>query len=255
MIHTYQLDGMHCGSCVGRVQDALERIEGVKKAIVSLEPQEAVVNMSRHIDTAVLNRAVASAGAYSLIDAVRVIDTMNGHSASAMPTSIDNQFVAEASATTYKPLLIILAYLLGITALVEIRAGGFDWMHAMPTFMAGFFLTFSFFKLLDLNGFSSSYRMYDIVAKRIPAYGLLYPFIELALGLAYALGWNPVVTNMVTVVVMGVSLAGVLESVLNKRKIRCACLGSVFNLPMTTVTIVEDGLMLGMAVLMLVWML
>lgn len=255
MIHTYSLDGMHCGSCVGRVQQALESVAGVKKAVVSLQPQEAIVSMTSSIDTDVLNRAVAQAGAYSLSDAVRVIDTMNGHTAPVNQRAVDSPAVGDVSVTTYKPLLIIAAFLIGITAVVEVRAGGFDWMRAMQTFMAGFFLTFSFFKLLDVKGFSASYRMYDVIARRIPAYGLVYPFIELALGLAYLTGWNPVVTNAVTLAVMGVSLVGVLESVLNKRKIRCACLGSVFNLPMTTVTIVEDGLMLGMSALMLIWLL
>jgi hypothetical protein len=46
---------------------------------------------------------------------------------------------------------------------------------------------------------------------------------------------------------MGVSIIGVLQSVLNKRAIRCACLGAIFNLPMSTVTIVEDGLMIAMS--------
>lgn len=58
--------------------------------------------------------------------------------------------------------------------------------------------------------------------------------------------------NAVTAVVMGVSLLGVLKAVLSKQAIRCACLGTVFNLPMSTVTIVEDGLMLAMALLALV---
>ncbi len=267
MIHTYKLDGMHCGSCVARVQNALEQVEGVKKAIVSLNPPEAVVNMNGHIDTGVLNKAVQSAGAYSLSDEVEVIDTMgqrsqavmHGHTRTMAPPA---QFAdvpdaaiatgtAEPSVTTYKPLLIILAYILGVTALVEIRGGAFDWMRAMNTFMAGFFLTFSFFKLLDIPGFASSYRMYDIVAKRIPVYGRVYPFIELALGIAYLTAWNPVVTNLTTLGVMGISLVGVVQSVLTKTKIRCACLGSVFNLPMTTVTIVEDGLMIAMAGAML----
>jgi len=44
-----------------------------------------------------------------------------------------------------------------------------------------------------------------------------------------------------------VSSVGVIQSVLNKRKIRCACLGAVFNLPMSTITILEDLLMAGMA--------
>ena len=263
MIHTYKINGMHCGSCVGRVQEALQGIEGVRKVAVSLQPQEAVVSMNQHIDTAVLDRAVKKAGAYSLTDEVQVIDTMGGQTGQR-PHKIDVMTapapqtvagvaddLAEPSVTTYKPLLLILAFILGVTVLVEVRMGTFSGMRAMSTFMAGFFLLFSFFKLLDIRGFSSSYRMYDIVAKAIPGYGFVYPFVELALGAAYLTGFNPLVTNWVTLAVMSVSLIGVVQSVVNKRKIRCACLGSVFNLPMTTVTIVEDSLMIGMAALML----
>jgi hypothetical protein len=50
---------------------------------------------------------------------------------------------------------------------------------------------------------------------------------------------------------MSVSIIGVLESVLNKKKIQCACLGAVFNLPMSTVTIIEDALMITMSATML----
>ncbi|MEZ0539589.1 heavy-metal-associated domain-containing protein [Fibrella arboris] len=257
MIHTYKLNGMHCVSCVERVQEALQDVEGVKKAAVSLTPPEAIVSMAHPIDTAVLDTAVRQAGAYSLTDEVQVINTMG---TSHQPQKIDvmtasvaatAESLAEPSVTTYKPLLIILAFILGVTALIELRLGTFDGMRAMGTFMAGFFLIFSFFKLLDVKGFASSYRMYDIVAKAIPGYGYVYPFLELALGAAYLTGFNPVLTNWVTLVVMSVSLVGVVQSVLDKRKIRCACLGSVFNLPMTTVTIIEDSLMIGMAALML----
>ena len=50
---------------------------------------------------------------------------------------------------------------------------------------------------------------------------------------------------------MTISLVGVLKSVLNKQKIQCACLGAVFNLPMSTVTIIEDALMILMSVAMI----
>ena len=93
--------------------------------------------------------------------------------------------------------------------------------------------------------------MYDIVAKKWSGWGYVYAFTELALGLAFLTGFNPMLTNIVTFIVMTVSIAGVLQSVLNKRKIKCACLGAVFNLPMSTVTIIEDGLMILMSVLML----
>jgi hypothetical protein len=134
-----------------------------------------------------------------------------------------------------------------------VRAGGFVWGRAMGNFMGAFFLAFSFFKLLDLRGFADAYRGYDVVARRLPAYGYVYPFIELLLGAAYVTGFQPFATNLVTLVVMAVSSVGVIRSLLDKRAIRCACLGTVFNLPMSTVTLVEDGLMVAMAAAALVF--
>jgi cation transport ATPase len=153
---------------------------------------------------------------------------------------------------SYFPLLLILAYLLGIVALVEWSLGGWNTTRAMMHFMAGFFLVFSFFKLLNLSAFADSYAMYDIVARRSRAYALAYPFIELALGIAYLVHAAPFVTNLVTLIVMGVSAVGVIRSLVSGRQIRCACLGAVFNLPMSFVTLVEDGLMIAMAAGMLV---
>ncbi len=117
--------------------------------------------------------------------------------------------------------------------------------------MAGFFLAFSFFKMLDLQGFADSYRMYDIVAKKIPVWAYVYPFVELGLGFAFLVNMSPFITNLITLVVMLVSIIGVIQSVLNKRAIKCACLGAVFNLPMSTVTILEDGWMILMSAIML----
>jgi hypothetical protein len=102
--------------------------------------------------------------------------------------------------------------------------------------------------VLDLKGFAESYFSYDIIAKRWMGYGYVYAFIELALGIAFITGFNPLLTNAVTFIVMSVSIIGVLQSVLNKRKIKCACLGAVFNLPMSTVTIIEDLLMIVMSI-------
>lgn len=57
-----------------------------------------------------------------------------------------------------------------------------------------------------------------------------------------------------TIIVMGFNSIGVIQSVVNKKKIRCACLGAVFNLPMSTVTIMEDLLMVVMSGMMLAGM-
>ena len=128
----------------------------------------------------------------------------------------------------------------------------FSGMLWMRHFMAGFFIVFAFFKLLNLRGFADSYAMYDIVAARWRGWGFVYPFVELGLGILYLINVAPFWTNVATIVVLGVSSIGVIQSNLNKRKIKCACLGDVFNLPMSTVTIIEDVGMVAMAALMLV---
>ena len=69
-----------------------------------------------------------------------------------------------------------------------------------------------------------------------------------ALGLiAYLISFQPLLTNTLTFIAMSISIIGVLQSVLNKKKIQCACLGVVFDLPISTVTIIEDALMIGMS--------
>jgi hypothetical protein len=105
--------------------------------------------------------------------------------------------------------------------------------------------------MLNLKGFKDSYLMYDIIARRFPAWGYVYAFTELTLGIAFLINFNPIITNSVTFVLMTVSIIGVLKIILNKKTIKCACLGDVFNLPMSTVTIIEDGLMILMSLGML----
>lgn len=157
----------------------------------------------------------------------------------------------QALPITYYPLALLVTFLVGVVCLVELAASSFVWERVMRNFMGGFFVVFSFFKLLDLRGFADSYRMYDVVARRFRGYAFIYPLIELLLGAAYLTGFQSAATNFATIVVMSVSSVGVIQSLLAKRKIRCACLGTVFNLPMSTVTLVEDALMIVMATLML----
>lgn len=236
MKHTYTVTGMTCSGCVAGVKGKLLMHPDVLSAEVTL-PDQAVIEMSRHIATADLQQAIGNSK-YTITESPQVHDThMSGKTA--------NWFA------TYKPLLLIFAFITGIAAIVSYHHETIHAMQFMNVFMAGFFLVFSFFKFLDLKGFANSYAMYDIIAKRIPAYGFVYPFLELGLGIAYLIHFNPTVTNWATLIIMGVSSIGVIESALNKKKIQCACLGAVFNLPMSTVTIIEDMLMVAMAAGML----
>ena len=81
----------------------------------------------------------------------------------------------------------------------------------------------------------------------------MYPFIELGLGVAYLLRWELTIINWITLVLMLIGSIGVLQALLKKNAIRCACLGTALNLPMTTVTLVEDLGMAAMAAAMLLW--
>jgi copper chaperone CopZ len=233
MTHSYKVTGMTCGSCEAKVKTSLLSLPHVTEVEVSKEKQTATISMDKHIPIAVFKNALDKK--YTI--------TAEQHNERAEQ--------AKTWISTYKPILLIFVYITAISIIAAIHQNTFHWMQAMNSFMAGFFLTFSFFKMLDLKGFAESYSMYDIVAKKIKAWGFIYPFIELALGVAYATNLLPLVTNLVTLLVMSISIVGVLQSVLNKRKIQCACLGAVFNLPMSTITIIEDGLMIVMSIIML----
>jgi hypothetical protein len=172
--------------------------------------------------------------------------------AKAIPAPFPEASAPQASwLLTYRPLLILIGFILLGSVLVQMQSGHIHAMETMRYFMAGFFLSFAFFKLLDIPAFADAYAGYDLLAAKWHGWGYVYPFVELALGMAYLANWQPVFTNWITLVVMGFSAMGVIQAVLNKRRIQCACLGAVFKLPMSTVTIVEDLGMVLMAVGML----
>ncbi len=235
MTHTYQVTGMTCTSCEAKVKSTLLMVENVTAVEVSKDENLATIIMNKHI---------------ALSDLQKVLPEKYKISA------LNHNEITEQTKSwfeTYKPILLIFAYIVSVTLLIQFGNHHFDAMQWMQHFMAGFFLVFSFFKLLNLKGFAESYVMYDVLAKRLPIWAYIYAFVELGFSIAYLVNFNPLVTNSITFVVMSISIIGVLQSVLNKKKIQCACLGAVFNLPMSTVTIIEDALMIAMSGAMLIY--
>ncbi len=237
MTHTYKVSGITCAGCQAKIKHLFSSVEGVESVDVDLATGSTEVQMSKHIDNEVFIEVLKPFPKYQIVD--EVIDVPK-------PKIATKSWLA-----TYKPILLIFGYISTISLIVSNLSGTFDLMLAMQVFMAGFFLVFSFFKMLNLVAFAESYAMYDVIARKFSAWGYIYAFTELGLGLAFLLNFQPVITNWLTLIVMSVSIIGVLQSVLNKRKIQCACLGAVFNLPMSTVTIIEDALMIGMSAAML----
>lgn len=120
----------------------------------------------------------------------------------------------------------------------------------MRSFMGVFFVVFAIFKLLDLRGFVMSYIGYDIIARKIMRYAYVYPFIELALGLGYL--FDVSYLDWITLPLVAIGAIGVGRELLRGAHIKCACLGTYIQLPLTTVSLVEDLLMGGMALWFLI---
>lgn len=236
MIHTYQLTGMTCNACEAKVKSSLLTLPDVTSVVVSKDDSTVTISMDKHIPLSDLQMAIGGPGGKYHISPLK-------HSETAEQ--------AKSWLNTYKPILLLFGLITTVSLVAAFHHNQFHFMDWMNYFMAGFFLSFSFFKLINLAGFADSYAMYDIVAKRFKAWGYIYAFIELALGIAYLTHFSPIITNSITFTIMTVSIIGVLQTVLNKKKIQCACLGAVFNLPMSTVTIIEDLLMIVMSGIMI----
>lgn len=228
---------LNCGSCVAAVTPYLNGERSIRRWTVDTSsPMKTLTVEGDGISRHTVERLVSEAG-------FQVLDLLDRAHPDAEPK--------QPLWKTYYPLLLIGAFLLGFTAYVEFMAGSFAPSRAMNTFMGGFFVVFAFFKLLDVRGFADAFRSYDWAARHFPIYASVYPFVELALGIALLSGFAPTLTYSITLSVMAVGLVGVTQALVTKRCIQCACLGTVFKLPMSFVTFVEDGLMAGMALAML----
>lgn len=230
---------LNCGSCVAAVRPSLDADPAIRRWTVDTnDPGKVLTVEGEEVTPEQIARHVERAG-FKVFGPVGTGETIN-------PSGDRRSFMS-----TYWPVVLVFAYSLGVAIVFECFAEKFDGMRAMSNFMGGFFVAFSFFKLLDLRGFADAFQSYDVVAKPIRAYGYLYPFIELALGLAYLVRFSPLLTNAATLAFMLVGMVGVAGALARKRQIRCACLGTVFNLPMSTVALIEDGLMAAMSAIML----
>ena len=148
------------------------------------------------------------------------------------------------------PIIVIFSVIILFTTLMTIFIRP-ELEFAMRMMMGSFFLIFGLFKVFNLRAFADAYQTYDIVAKRSRAYAFVYPFIELLFAVAYLANFGGVVRDSIVLVVMMVSTIGVIQKLRLREEVPCACLGMVFRLPMTWVTLGEDLLMVVEAIIMI----
>ncbi len=150
--------------------------------------------------------------------------------------------------TRYWPLIaLILSAVLAAFALRHGTNGGhLKWMH----YFMGFFLSqFALLKLFNPKGFADGFQMYDILAKKSRIYAYIYPLIELGLALGYLSFFEPALIYIITIVVMVFGAVGVIKALKEGLDLRCACMGTALDVPLSTVTLTED---IGMSVLALI---
>ena len=231
----FKITGMTCSGCMAKVKYLLEQVPGVID-VKDIQLESPQVKLAIKDKVSIVNLEVALSSYKYEIKEIE----------SDAKTEIKDKSDA-FSLITYKPLILIVLFIAGVCLLSQHPFNDFNGHKYMRHFMAAFFIVFSFFKLLDIKGFAGSYRMYDLLAEKWKGWAYIYPFIELGLGISYLVNYMPWYTNLTCLLVLGFSSIGVIKSNLDNRKIQCACLGSVFNLPMSFITILENVLMMSMA--------
>jgi len=227
-----QISGMTCEGCKSSVENKLGLIDGVDDVQVDLARGEVVIYSKNPVSFSLVKEILPTK--YSLINEEDLNLDTNG-----------DLIIKASKIKQLKPLFIILGYI--FIASILLNYENWNSSNAMLDFMGLFYVIFSFFKILDIKGFSMSFSMYDPLAKQAPIYGYIYPFIEVLLGMMFLIRFEVNIALMLTVIVLGITTIGVTQTLINKRSIKCACLGTTLNLPMTEATFIENALMIIMA--------
>ncbi len=239
MTQTFNISGMTCEACEYKIQHVLSQIPNVSSVIAKHFNNSVIIESLEKIDKNVIIEILKPHSKYALIDNIE-----------------SNNSLSETQSNQYYPLFLIAGFITVVSFLTSFQQGiyvaeNFELRMFLHNFMTGFFLVFSFFKLLDVKAFAESFQMYDLLAAKLPVYGKIYPFIELGLGILCLIHFQLYYVYLADIIIMGFGALGVIQSIVDKRKIRCACLGSVFNLPMSTITIIENSLMILIGIILL----
>ena len=233
MKHQIYIKGMTCDNCRKGVTEKMSSIPEITEVEVSLETGKSVFEAKTEVALSKIERVLGKK-----------------YSATIVKTALAFQAQSESKLKALFPLFLIFGYLITATVYLTYLTKG-DANQAMLFFMGLFFITFSFFKFLDYQGFPHALARYDPLAKKSLFYAKLYPFIETVLGVAFLLSWQIPIALGLTMVLLSITTYGVLQTILSKTAIQCACLGTALNLPMSEATLIENGIMIVMSCIMI----
>ncbi len=161
--------------------------------------------------------------------------------------------LAPKQETTYAPVIAIFAMSF-LMALSTLQMTGSDIVSTrLPELFIAFAMcALAIQKLTDLEGFSLQFLNYDLLAQKWVPYSKIYPFAEAFAGLGMvAMIWTPV-TSLVALIIGGVGAVSVYKAVyIQKRELKCACVGGSSKVPLGFVSMTENLMMVGMGLWML----
>jgi len=161
--------------------------------------------------------------------------------------------VRDAGATSYKPVVAVFA----ITALMALAASQAAFgtpftMRAAEWFISLSMCVLALLKLQDVETFSSMFLGYDLLARRWVPYSYIYPFAEAGAGVLMTAGVLTWLSAPVALVIGGIGAVSVFKAVyIDKRDIKCACVGGASKVPLGFVSLTENLMMIAMAIWML----
>ena len=154
----------------------------------------------------------------------------------------------EQSDTSYQPVIAIFA-VAGLMAL------GLSWysfeniftLRAFEWFISISMCFLAVQKLQDIESFSTMFLNYDLLAQRWVPYGKVYPFGEAFAGIAMTAGALLWLAAPVAIIIGGIGAVSVIKAVyIDKRELKCACVGGSSNVPLGFISLTENLMMLGM---------
>ncbi len=233
MHYRFTIYGISCNSCIKKITELFEDKAKTENLKFNKDNSQIEFDTNLEMNSNILNNLLATIGDYT-VDYVGEKHQTND----------------DITKPSYRPIFLIFTYLLIVNISLLIAGGSIKGF--MTNFMASFFLVFSFFKLLDLKGFAASYSSYDIIAQKLSYYGYVYPFLELGFGVGYILSGNSIYLNIVVFIVMLLSSIGVIKAKLTKQTFSCACVGTFLKVPLGSIAIIEDTMMVIMSLFMII---
>ena len=161
--------------------------------------------------------------------------------------------VKDSESTTYTPVIAIfsVAFLLAVAVNI-LLSWSMGWWMVIPHFIAIAMTLLALQKLRDVESFATMFLNYDLLAKRWVPYGYIYPFAELTAGVLMLAGVASIVSIPLALFIGTVGAVSVFKAVyVDKRELKCACVGGDTKVPLGFVSLTENLMMIGMAIWML----